>query len=241
MFMSREPKPSIFGVKIDNMTQTELFSHITTFLTSKKYHCIVTLNPEILLMSRKDMAYKNILNTSALDVADGIGVGFALLWQGIRLKKRFTGVDLIHDILKEVDKRAGDVFLATHREGLSSWKEVRDKLVILYPHISFFGKDIDPEHCDDVVDEISADVVLCNFGAPDQEMFLSKLSDEHAKIGVGIGGAFDYITGAIPRAPQYMRTIGMEWLYRLYRQPHRWRRICNAVVIFPLLVIIYNK
>jgi N-acetylglucosaminyldiphosphoundecaprenol N-acetyl-beta-D-mannosaminyltransferase len=229
---------SIFSVRIDNITRDEIFVYAQGFLSSDAYHHIVTLNPEILLKSRYNRSYKNILNASALNIVDGIGIRFALLRHGKHLKSRCTGVELMHIVLKVINRRSGKVFLVVNQRGLSDWKEVKRELKTLYPRISFNGQNIDPSKYGKIFNSIDEmDVVLCNFGAPEQEQFLCKLTSRHAKMGIGIGGAFDYLTGAMPRAPKWMRAIGMEWLYRLCRQPHRWKRIYNAVIVFPLLIL----
>lgn len=239
--MSDLQKPSIFGVLIDDVTQKAMSSTIRDFLSSDRYHHIVTLNPEILLEAYRNDMYKNILNAAALRSIDGIGVFYALLIQRMKLQNRITGLDLMQMILTQADDRSGKVFLAANKRGLSKWRSVRDNLSVRYPHISFTGKDLDPQIFDHKLQDNSVDVVLCNFGAPEQEFFLHRLSDHHAKIGIGIGGAFDFITGAVPRAPRFMRTIGLEWLYRLYKQPQRWKRIYNAVIVFPYYVISKKK
>ena len=79
----------------------------------------------------------------------------------------------------------------------------------------------------------------CNFGAPDQEYFLESLRgrSESVRLVMGVGGAFDFLTGKLPRAPRVFRVIGLEWLWRLFLQPSRWKRIWRAVVVFPIAVI----
>jgi N-acetylglucosaminyldiphosphoundecaprenol N-acetyl-beta-D-mannosaminyltransferase len=83
-------------------------------------------------------------------------------------------------------------------------------------------------------------IILVNFGAPEQEQFIYSLKgQENAKIklAIGVGGSFDFLTGKVKRAPAWMRSIGLEWLFRLIQQPNRWKRIWNAVVIFPIKVL----
>lgn len=236
----KKNKNSIFDVRIDNLTKKDVDEYIDHFLATNTYHHIVTLNPEILLRARSDQYYKDVLNKSALMITDGIGIKFALWRFGTHLNQRISGVDMMHVILKKVDIISGCVFLATHAHGLSDWRTVKKELQKLYPHIDFIGKNIDPRTMNDFFSQSSVDVILCNFGAPEQEFFLSKTKVSHAKIGIGIGGAFDFVTGIIPRAPSMIRYVGMEWLYRFWHQPWRWKRIYHAVVVFPLLVT-FNK
>lgn len=237
--MSQKEQGHVFGVRIDNILHTTITKNIDAYLSGDQYHHIVTLNPEILLKARADAHYRDVLNGSDLNIVDGTGVRIALWRRGQSLNSRVTGVDLMHEILAKVDDFSGTVFLATHIEGLSSLQKVKDIFESLYPNITFSGADIDPKNVHKK--NIFADVVLCNFGAPEQEFFLNTLCDEQVKIGVGVGGAFDFVTGAVPRASKWMRICGIEWIYRLYKQPHRWKRIYNAVIVFPILSIINTK
>jgi len=97
----------------------------------------------------------------------------------------------------------------------------------------------------DDIEKISVyDIVFCNFGAPEQEKFLyslKSLKSDKIRLAMGVGGSFDFITGKIKRAPVFMRKLGLEWLWRLIQQPKRIKRIWNAVIIFPIKVLINGK
>lgn len=232
----------IFDVRIDCCTKDDMNCVISQFIASQSYHHIVTLNPEILLHARRNDAYRDVLNKSDLVIADGIGIKFALWRFGHHLPQRMTGVNVMHNILDTINAHAGSVFLATNKNGLSLYDDVYKTLHMLYPRIDFFGMDIDPYNANQHMSlKITADVVLCNFGAPEQEYFLSTILSKHVKIGVGVGGSFDFVTGILPRAPHIMQKCGMEWLFRLYKQPHRWKRIIRAVIIFPVYIICNKK
>lgn len=240
--MSHTQDMTIFGVRIDNNSQEEIVARVCAFLSSDTYNHIATLNPEILLKARKDNKYKKILNATQLNISDGIGIKFALWYKGRHLKCRFTGVDLMYEVLDHLNARGGSVFLAVHKDGLSNCKEVGDAITKLYPKIEVSGKDIDSDHILDNIENVCSDVVLCNFGAPEQERYLREIREVTcAKIGMGIGGSFEYLTNKIPRAPRFVRTVGLEWLYRLYQQPRRWKRICKAVIIFPVFILLNKK
>ncbi|MGB9890029.1 MAG: WecB/TagA/CpsF family glycosyltransferase, partial [Anaerolineae bacterium] len=86
--------------------------------------------------------------------------------------------------------------------------------------------------------EARADILLVAYGAPAQDLWLARnLARTGAKVGIGVGGAFDYIAGIVPRAPRWMRRVGLEWLYRLFRQPWRWRRQ-RVLPLYALLVLL---
>ena len=162
----------------------------------------------------------------------------------------------MEEILRIANEKRLSVFLAIRKDGLSSYEEVKDSMLKKYPDIGIHGIEIDchSDRSDSEAEESAVyrkrfldyarndtamrDIVFCNFGAPYQELFLSDLKNNRGNIrlAMGVGGAFDFLTGKVPRAPKCLRTIGLEWLWRLLLQPIRWKRIWNVVLIFPLKV-----
>jgi N-acetylglucosaminyldiphosphoundecaprenol N-acetyl-beta-D-mannosaminyltransferase len=160
------------------------------------------------------------------------------------------------EILHLAEKKNIPVFLAARKDGLSTWQETKEAILKKYPKLSILGKNIfcHPRVGGDPVSGLevfSLDyrlhgndnfIVFCNFGAPHQELFLNSLKNDNIRIAMGVGGSFDFLTGKMKRAPVFMRRIGLEWLWRLLQQPQkRWKRIWNAVVVFPVKVIFGNK
>lgn len=231
---------NILEVRIDNLSKKEVLEKIESFLSDGKFHQIVTVNPEFILEAQKDDEFKNILNKSDLNVADGVGIWFAFLRSGKLLKSRIAGADLMHDILKIADEKKLSVFLAVNKNGLSSYQEVKNAFNIKYPNIEFDGADLDPLDLNYKLEAESYNLVFCNFGAPYQEKFLDYLKNDILGVAMGVGGSFDFMTGKAKRAPKGMRIFGLEWLWRLILQPRRIKRIINAIIIFPIKVIL-NK
>jgi N-acetylglucosaminyldiphosphoundecaprenol N-acetyl-beta-D-mannosaminyltransferase len=88
------------------------------------------------------------------------------------------------------------------------------------------------------INNSQADILLVAFGAPKQEKFIDFFrNDLNVKVAIGVGGSLDYISGLVPRAPEWIRQVGLEWLYRLFKQPSRIKRIFTATIIFPILVL----
>lgn len=217
----------LFGVSLDNLTREEILDRIDGFLAEPGFHRIATVNPEFLLCARENSHFKKSLLAADVRIADGIGLSVAFWKQGEKLKARFPGADLMLSILERAERRALNVFLALHEEGLSSSQEIRRTLRERYPRLN-------------LVDDIElAQIVLCNFGAPLQEIHLAVYANDPKKIrlAMGVGGAFDYLTNKKRRAPKWMQNAGLEWFWRFILQPKRWRRIWNAVVMFPWRVI----
>jgi len=255
----------ILGVRIDNLTKKEILEKIEFFLNDEKpgtisaekvrgkLHQIATVNPEFILRAQKDEAFKNILNKSDLNVADGVGVWYAFLRHLKYLQDRIAGVDLMQEILQIADEKKLSVFLAIHKNGLSSFVEIRNVLHKKYPNIEIFGEDADPRKNKKILAKINHDLVFCNFGFPEQEKFINLLKNRQnsslrltgsqgkIRIAMGVGGSFDFLTGKISRAPLWMQKIGLEWLWRFVQEPrYRFKRVLNAVFVFPVRIL-FNR
>ena len=229
---------NILEVRIDNFSKKEILEKIESFLNDGNFHQIVTINPEFILHAQKDENFKNILNNSDLNIADGVGIRFAFLLFRKLLKARIAGTDLMHKILKMADEKKLSVFLAVNKNGLSSYKEARDALSKKYPDIKFSGTELDPLTFSSYqIPNTAYQILFCNFGAPYQEKFLNSLKNDIIGLVMGVGGSFDFVTGKTKRAPRGMRIFGLEWLWRLILQPKRIKRIINAVIIFSIKVI----
>ncbi len=232
----------ILGVKIDNLSRKEVLEKVESFLHEDKFHQIATVNPEFILKAEKDEEFKNILNQSDLNVADGIGIWFAFLRFGKWLKARLAGADLAQEILGMANEKKLSVFLAINKNGLSSYEEIIRVLSQKYPDIEFSGANLDPLSFSSYdMQNTKYEILFCNFGAPYQEKFINSVKDAKISVAMGVGGSFDFITGKVKRAPKIMRYFGLEWLWRLILQPNRWRRIWNAVIVFPIKVLINKK
>ena len=218
----------IFGVPIDNLTGVEVREKIEAFLREPLFHRIATVNPEFLLLAEKNPAFKRSLLAADLRLADGFGLylPFWLSWishKSEKLKARIPGADLVPLILHLAEKNDLAVHLVLRPDGLSTAKEIEEGLQKTYPKL----------HLVDTLDQ--AIVVLNNFGAPLQEMFLESLRTNPGpiRLTMGVGGSFDFLTGKVRRSPRWLRNLGLEWLWRLILQPKRWCRIWKAVFVFP--------
>ena len=252
----------ILGVKVDNLPRKEILEKVNNFLSEDRFHQIATINPEFILEAGRDEDFRNILNNCDLNVADGFGLKFAFWRSGEKLNFRIAGADLMEEILRLAEKNNFKIFLAASSRGLSSWEETRDAIFKKYPKLEIGGKnygchsersasevekanfnsvrslaEFTPLNSGARDDIVTCDIVFANFGAPYQEKFLNSLKtaeNSKIKLAMGVGGNFDFLTGKIKRAPVFMRKIGLEWLWRLFQQPRRIKRIFNAVVVFPI-------
>ena len=140
--------------------------------------------------------------------------------------------------------------MVANKDGLSNWRETAREIEKIYPKLEIDGVDISLKNKNNqrnLIRELQTtdkrpDVVFCNFGVVRQEKFIANLNKKNVsvKLAMGVGGSFDFISGKIRRAPKWMRILGLEWLWRLFQQPYRIKKILNAIIIFPIKII-FNK
>ncbi len=230
----------ILGVRVDNLTRAEIENWISNLLDNGQKKFITTLNPEIILKAHQDKNYQNILNSANLNVCDGVGVKLVSFLKGKAIKARFTGADLTRFILKLAQEKNLKVLIVAHEKSLSQPREIKESVKNNYPLLNFSVEYFSNsssffENCE----VQNAQIIFVNFGAPEQEKFICRNRHRfpQAKILIGVGGTFDFMTGKMKRAPKFLRKPGLEWLWRLIQEPKRFRRIINAVIIFPFLAI----
>lgn len=225
-------KINILGINIDNITFSETFNKIGVFLNSPDQHYIVTPNPEFIIEAQNDEEFKKILNQADLSISDGFGL---LLATRFIIKERICGVDLMEKICEYSSKINKKVFLLGALNGAAE-KTVKN-LQYKYPNLKAESLE-NYENCESAILTFKPDVLFVALGAPKQEKWIYKNLNKFpsVKIAVGVGGAFDFLSGNIRRAPRWMRKIGMEWLWRLTQEPQRIKRILKATIEFPLLV-----
>ena len=226
----------VLGIALANLSATEIREKMSAYLDEPEFHRIATVNPEFLMLARRDMRFRRALHEADLRVADGAGIGWAFSFLGEKLKARLPGADLMLEILDQAAEKNLGVYVAARKYGLSSYEEIRKALVRKYPTLRVEGQDFDVFHSG--WPESGCQVALCNFGAPDQELFLAALRSHPGslRLAMGVGGSLDYLTGRAWRAPKFLRKIGLEWLWRLILQPRRLRRAWQAVAVFPYTV-----
>ena len=239
--MSENKIIKILGVKIDKLTSKEVFEKIEEFLLSNKQYYIATLNPEILLEAQKDEEYFYILNNVDLSVVDGIGLKFAGLATGNNLE-RIPGADLTENILRIAEIKKLKIAILNWSGGLSKKEDIEKALIKKYSSLKFIAENIERDFTDFAKTEsltslqkFEPDILFVTLGAPCQEKFiyynLNKIPS--VKLALGVGGSFDFISGKIKRAPLIFQKLGVEWFWRLIMQSQRWKRIYNAIIIFP--------
>lgn len=185
---------------------------------------VVTLNPEILMRARREPDFGAILEAAALIVPDGIGLVRALRRRGYRQAQRVGGADLLEAYLPHARRLGHRVALVGAGNGVA--EEAAHVLRRAFPGVDVVADGGDPTAATaQRVAQQAPAVVAAAYGAGRQERFLrDHLDTMQARFGIGIGGTLDYLAGTARRAPAAVRGAGLEWLWRLAREPSRWRR-----------------
>lgn len=234
-------KKQVLGVGIDDLPLEAAILKLES-LSCGKHHYFVTPNPEFLVESSRSALFKKVLNHADLSLPDGVGLKIFS-----KVDHRVAGVDVFQKICALSEEKGYSIFLLGGFGNVSD--RLRSALQKDFPRIRILGNlEGSPEASDDerVVSKIKEitngekiDFLFVAYGHPKQELWIAR-NVKKLNIGVagGIGGTFDFYLGVQKRAPYWLRKIGFEWLWRLWRDPKkRFRRICNAVVVFPLLVL----
>lgn len=226
-------KKFLLGVGFSDLTQTEVLEYILQNIKKKtEKFFIVTPNPEILILANSNAEYKKVLNSAKLALADGVGVIWAskVLRKGIR--EKIPGVDLIENLCKRSEDWPITASFLGGKPGIA--EKTAECLQRRYPSLKIAFTGAEPPTLDKFP---ASDILFVAFGAPKQEFWIEKnLKRLPIGVAMGVGGAFDFLSGQVPRAPKWARAAGFEWLFRLIIQPWRAKRQL-ALIKFVFLVI----
>ena len=220
----------ILGIGIDDLTEEEALRRIEEFIESGRPHQVVTMNPEFLVVAQEDPQFKKVLGEADLAVVDGVGLLWAARLLGKPLRGRVTGAELVRSLSRVAERRGFRLFLLGAQEGIAqaAARVLQNECPQLLIAGTYAGSPA-PEEEEEIIERIRAaspHVLFVAYGFPQQDMWIRRnMNGLNVPLSMGVGGAFDYISGAVKRAPAWMRRLGLEWLFRLIRQPWRWRRM----------------
>lgn len=239
----------ILGCKVNDITKEQASKMVRDFLLGTKTRSIVTPNPEMCLKAYYNYDLQNIIKYADIALPDGIGLKLGARIQGQHLENIVTGVDFSEELFRLASELRQRVLLigGKGKTGTRALENIRER----YPHLTVeylnggvFSSDGVSEYPDyiDRINSFAPDIILVNLGVPKQEFFIERHKHllKTCKVIIGVGGTIDFLSGRVKRAPLWMRSIGIEWLWRLGLEPWRWRRILNAVVAFPLHCILWK-
>jgi N-acetylglucosaminyldiphosphoundecaprenol N-acetyl-beta-D-mannosaminyltransferase len=186
---------------------------------------VVTINPEMVMLARRDGDFASLLESATLLVPDGVGIVRALRRRGHPEATRVGGADLITAYLPEAERRAHRIALVGGAPGVA--RAARDRMVAAHPRLRVVAASAGAPEALTArrLSESKPEIVLAAFGAGRQEEFLDRyLGEIGAAAGIGVGGSLDFLAGRVRRAPATVRRLGLEWAWRLAIQPWRVRR-----------------
>ncbi len=218
----------VLGVGFDNFTMEQAVDRAMDLLEQPGSHYVVTPNPEIVEVCRRDAAAKAVVNGADMVLPDGIGVMYGAKLLGTPLCQRLPGIEFAGALMEAMAERGKTLYLLGAKPGVA--EQAADKLGRRYPGLRIVGT-ADGYFQEDapVVEKIrgsGADVVFVCLGAPKQEFWMEKNGGgTGAHLLVGLGGCLDVFSGNTKRAPAIFCRLGLEWFYRLLREPRRIGRM----------------
>ncbi len=235
---------SVLGVTLHALGMQEVLKKVEEAIDARGKMLIVTANTEIVMFCQKDAFFRNIVNTAELVVPDGIGVVWAGKHLGSPVKERVAGFDLAQNLLSLAADKNWKIYFLGAAPGIA--EKAAQNILKKYPDLKIAGwRDgyFLPKENALLVKEINKtapDILFAALGAPKQEKWLYEHKNAlDCKILLGVGGTFDVMAGVSKRAPQIWQELGLEWLYRLCRQPSRFWRMLTIPHF--MLKILFSK
>ncbi len=222
---------TLLGVRVDDVTMAEAVACVEAFISEPRARCrqIATVNPEFIVAARHNAEFARVLAACDLNVPDGANLVRAARILGSPLRGRVGGCDLMVQLAARAAQCGWKIFLLGARPGIAA--QAAANLCVPYPKLQVVGTFAgSPAPCEEEtlvarVNASGAQLLFVAYGAPTQDLWIARQRERLAvRVTMGVGGSFDYISGRLPRAPRWMQSAGLEWLFRLVRQPWRIRR-----------------
>ena len=227
-------KKDILGVRFDDVSRQEAAQLGAAMLEQDQFHYVVTPNPEFILAAEKDADFRQVLNSADLVIPDGIGVVYSAKILGTPLKERVPGIEFAADMLAQLDQMGGRLYLLGAKPGVA--QEAGRRILERHPNIVLCGTH-DGYFKDEeaVLLEVAAarpNLLFVCLGAPKQEKWMARWGrPTGARLAIGLGGALDVFAGNVERAPESWRKLGLEWAYRLKKEPQRAGRMAKLPLV----------
>lgn len=226
--MDETQRVEIIGVKISVVNFRSALSYLFENLNNAKGNYICAANVHTTVMAHENENYKLVQNNSFLTLPDGKPLSVIGKRRGFVTMERVTGPDFLEGVLRETENtEIKHYFYGTTQENLDAF---HNKVRNMFPQVNIVGAEpsvfrpLSEKEENELIDRINnskADFVWIALGAPRQEIFCKRLSNKTNAVWVAVGGAFNVISGVIPRAPQWLQDHGLEWFYRFSKEPKR--------------------
>jgi N-acetylglucosaminyldiphosphoundecaprenol N-acetyl-beta-D-mannosaminyltransferase len=221
-----------FGVRISPVSMTEAMAKIEEFIKDGTPHHVVTSDANAILRAQEDEEYAAIVRRAALITPDGFGVVWGARLMNLPVYERVTGVDMVTGICERAAKNNYSIYILGSEPGIAA--TAAEKLSERYPGLRVAGtqhgfwkqEGISDDQIIAQIREAGPDVLFVAFGIPAQEKFIAKHFDAlGVPVSLGVGGSFDVYSEKLKRAPDYIQRSGLEWMYRVWQEPWRWKRM----------------
>lgn len=241
--MANNERVQIMDIPFVNNTK-DLFieKEIKEHVQLQKKCFIVTANPEIVMETRRNKTYKAIVQSADYVVPDGVGIILAAKHRKNPLKERIAGFDLMKDMLDLANESGAKCFFLGASEEVN--EEAVKNICKDFPKLKVAGRyhgyfDINDPAITELVLKSEPDFIFVALGFPKQEEWIHKNYHLFSKgIFMGVGGSLDVFAGKVKRAPDFWIKLNLEWLYRIIKQPVRWKRV---LPIFKFMWLVYTK
>jgi len=234
-------KEKILGINVSITDYQKIIDDIKKSIDKKEKKTIIAINPEKILKAKENDEIKKILNKADYQIPDGIGVIYASKLKKGKIKSRITGIDLMDKICLLANNEKYKIFLYGAEEEVV--KKAKKCLEQKYSNIKIVGylngyvNDLDK--IIKTINKSKADILFVALGSPKQERWIIQNKEKiDAYVLQGVGGSFDVISGNIKRAPIWMQKYGLEWLYRILKEP---KRILRQIKILKFLFIAIRR
>jgi N-acetylglucosaminyldiphosphoundecaprenol N-acetyl-beta-D-mannosaminyltransferase len=252
--MIEQPRSSVsvLDVRVDRFSQEETLDRIEQIVVQHRESAsllpcqqVITVNPEFVMEAQRNQSFRTCINQAALVVADGMGIVWAARYLGKPVPERVTGTDTLVALARRCAVKGYRLYLLGAAPGVA--EEAGARLQELAPGLQIAGcyaGSPAPAEEDAIIERITqaqADILCVAYGAPAQELWIWRNLDRlPVAVAMGVGGAYDFVSGRQARAPRFMQRAGLEWLFRLYREPWRWRRML-ALPRFAILIVLKGR
>ena len=227
-------KIEVLGVAFDNVTMEQAAEMGGKMLQEDCFPYVVTPNPEFILAAEKDESFRKVINAADLVIPDGIGVIYSAKILGTPLVERVPGIEFSAKMLEKLNEMGGRLFLLGAKPGVA--EKAGENICAQYPNIVLCGtQDGYFKDEEDVILKVAAarpDLLFVCLGAPKQEKWMARWGKHTgAKMAIGLGGCLDVYAGNVERAPEAWQKMGMEWAYRLKKEPKRITRMAKLPLV----------
>ena len=224
------PTVPIFGIRVSKVDMKTTVSYLTEAVRKREPHQVITANPIMVMTALENPAYMEIMKSAELVVPDGTGVVWAAKYCNEPVVERVAGFDLLHELLHQGESYNWRVYLLGSTPEVI--RETASRLQTQYPLIviagyrdGFFGPEEDEKIISDI-NQSQPDLLFVARGADSQEPWIAKYKSRlNIPVMMGVGGSFDVISGKSKRAPKAFQKLRAEWLYRLLKEPTRYKRM----------------